>query len=438
MVAVKQRIRWLALHGFVRGLSTFGARRGDPQARLIAAPQVRETPAAFADEMRSRGPLIRGRAGLLTFDHQVANELLRSDDFRVSSLGGNLPASLQWVMRKTDTGLLHPIEPPSLLSIEPPDHTRCRKLVSSVFTTRAVAGLKERVQETASELLDEIDDQDGVVDVVQKYCSQLPVAVIGDILGVPDKDRSRILHFGELAAPSLDIGLTWKQYLQVQDGIAGFNTWLAQHLQQLRRSPGDDLMSQLIVASEDGAQLSERELQATAGLVLAAGFETTVNLLGNGIRMLLDAPQHLETLSARPQLWPNTVEEILRLDSPVQMSARVARMDINFAGEAVKRGEIVILHLAGANRDPKVFPGPHRFDIERDNAGKHLSFSGGRHFCVGAALARAEGEVGLRTFFERFPEARLAGGGSRRDTRVLRGWSSLPITLGRARSAVSS
>jgi cytochrome P450 len=438
MVAVKQRIRWLALHGFVRGLSTFGARRGDPQARLIADPQVRENPAAFADEMRSRGPLIRGRAGLLTFDHEVANELLRSDDFRVSSLGGNLPAPLQWVMRKTDTGLLHPIEPPSLLSIEPPDHTRCRKLVSSVFTTRAVAGLKERVQQTADELLDEIDDQNGVVDVVQKYCSQLPVAVIGDILGVPDKDRSRILHFGELAAPSLDIGLTWKQYLQVHDGIAGFSTWLAQHLQQLRRNPGDDLMSQLIVASDDGAQLSERELQATAGLVLAAGFETTVNLLGNGIRMLLDTPQHLETLSARPQLWPNAVEEILRLDSPVQMSARVARKDVDLAGKPVKRGEIVILHLAGANRDPKVFTDPHRFDIERDNASKHLSFSGGRHFCLGAALARAEGEVGLRTFFERFPEARLAGGGSRRNTRVLRGWSSLPITLGRARTAVSS
>ncbi|MDT7762889.1 MAG: hypothetical protein QOC63_2309, partial [Mycobacterium sp.] len=281
MVAVKQRIRWLALHGFVRGLSTLGARRGDPQARLIADPQVRENPAAFADEMRNRGPLIRGRAGWLTFDHQVANELLRSDDFRVSSLGGNLPAPLQWVMRKTDTGLLHPIEPPSLLSIEPPDHTRCRKLVSSVFTTRAVAGLRERVQQTANELLDEIGEGTGVVEVVQKYCAQLPVAVIGDILGVPDKDRSRILHFGELGAPSLDIGLSWKQYLRVHDGIAGFNTWLAEHLQRLRCNLGDDLMSQLIVASDDGAQLSERELQATAGLVLAAGFETTVNLLGN-------------------------------------------------------------------------------------------------------------------------------------------------------------
>ena len=438
MVPMKQRIRWMALHGFVRGLSTFAARRGDPQARLIADPLVREDPAAFADEMRPRGPVIRGRAGFLTFDHQVANELLRSDDFRVSSLGGNLPAPLQWVMRRTDPGLLHPIEPPSLLSIEPPDHTRCRKLVSSVFTTRAVAALRERVQQTANELLDDIEDHTGVVDVVGTYCSQLPVAVIGDILGVPDSDRPRILHFGELGAPSLDIGLTWKQYLQVHDGIAGFNTWLAGHLQQLRRSPGDDLMSQLIVASDEGARLSERELQATAGLVLAAGFETTVNLLGNGIRMLLDTPAHLETLAARPELWPNTVEEILRLDSPVQLSARVSRKDQDVAGTLVKRGEFVILHLAGANRDPKVFTDPHRFDIERDNAGKHLSFSGGRHFCLGAALARAEGEVGLRTFFERFPDARLAGDGSRRDTRVLRGWSSLPIALGKARSAVSS
>jgi cytochrome P450 len=171
---------------------------------------------------------------------------------------------------------------------------------------------------------------------------------------------------------------------------------------------------------------------------LAAGFETTVNLLGNGIRMLLDTPQHLETLSARPELWPNTVEEILRLDSPVQMSARVARKDIDVAGTAIKRDELVILHLAGANRDPKVFTDPHRFDIERDNAGKHLSFSGGRHFCLGAALARAEGEVGMRTFFDRFPDARLAGDGVRRDTRVLRGWSSLPIMLGTARAAVRS
>ena len=441
-VQLRQRIRWLALHGVVRTFSKAGVKRsGDPQARLIADPDVRRDPAAFADELRGGDPVIRCRAVLLTVDHQAANEILRSDDFRVSSLGAGLPAPLQWINRKTHPGLLHPIEPPSLLSIEPPDHTRCRKLVSSVFTTRAVTALRDRVQQTADSLLDDLEGESGVVDVVERYCSQLPVAVISDILGVPERDREQILHFGELGAPSLDIGLSWRQYMQVHEGLVGFNRWLGEHLENLRRNPGDDLMSQLIRASEEadeGARLSERELQATAGLVLAAGFETTVNLLGNGIRMLLDTPEHLQTLAARPELWPGTVEEILRLDSPVQMSARFARKDVEVAGTGIRRGELVIVYLAGANRDPKVFTDPHRFDIERDNAGKHLSFSGGRHFCLGAALARAEGEVGLRTFFERYPDARLAGAGSRRDTRVLRGWSTLPITLGKAHAALGS
>ena len=427
---MRQRIRWFALHGVIRGLAKFGVRSGDPQARLIADPAVRENPGAFADELRDRGPVIRCRAVLMTVDHAVAHELLRSDDFRVTELGGNLPKSLRWIVRKTDPGLLHPLRPPSLLSVEPPDHTKYRKLVSSVFTPRAVATLRERVEQTATALLDQLEGDADVVDIMDRYCSQLPVTVIGDILGVPDEDRPRILHFGEMGAPSLDIGLSWPQFQQVQQGLVGFNNWLADHLEQLRRNPGDDLMSQIIKASDEGPRLNRDELQALAGLVLAAGFETTVNLLGNGIRMLLDAPEHLERLAARPELWPNAVEEILRLESPVQMSARIACKDVDVAGTRVQQDELVVLHLAGANRDPKVFTDPHRFDIERDNAGKHLSFSGGRHFCLGAALARAEGEVGLRTFFERFPEARLAGSGSRRDTRVLRGWSSLPVRLG--------
>lgn len=437
---MRERIRWMALHGVVRGISAYGMRHGDPQARLIADAAVRADPAPFADEMRRRGPIIRGRALYMTFDHGVATDLLRSDDFRVSRLGGNLPRPLRWVADKTYTGGLHPLIAPSLLATEPPDHTRYRKLVSSVFTTRAVARLRERVQDTADELLDSMDD-DSVVDIVDQYCAQLPVAVISDILGVPDADRQQILHFGELGAPSLDIGLTWRQYQEVNTGIHGFETWLTDHLRHLRRNPGEDLLSQIIQASEAGAAgqpLDESELRALAGLVLAAGFETTVNLLGNGIRMLLDHPEHLQTLAARPELWPNAVEEILRLDSPVLMSARVALRDTEVAGTQVQAGELVIIHLAGANRDPAVFTDPHRFDIERDNAGRHLSFSGGRHFCLGAALARAEGQVGLQTFFDRFPDARPAGEGSRRETRILRGWSTLPIALGKARTAVSS
>lgn len=436
-IALKQRVHWLALHGFVRGVASLGARRGDVQARLIADPTIKADPVPFYEHVRARGPLVRSRIGYITADHAIAHELLRSDDFRVLSIGGNLPAPLRWLETRTRDDLLHPLRPPSLLAVEPPDHTRYRKTVSSVFTSRAVAALRDGVEQTATTLLDQLSREPGVVDIVDRYCAQLPVSIISDILGVPDADRQRILEFGELAAPSLDFGLTWPQYRRVQRGIAGFNFWLTEHLQQLRRNPGDDLMSQLIQKAESGSAetyLDEAELHAVAGLVLAAGFETTVNLLGNGIRMLLDHPEHLATLSQRPHLWAGAVEEILRLESPVQLTARCALNDTEVAGVPVERDELVVVYVAAANRDPAVFTDPNRFDIERDNAGRHLAFSGGRHFCLGAALARAEGEVGLRAFFDRFPDVRAAGAGSRRDTRVLRGWSALPVALGPARS----
>ena len=408
---------------------------------MLADPAVRADPVAFIEELRAmRRPIVTCRACYMTVDHKVASDLLRSDDFHVFGMGTE-PAQSRC------SGWPTAPNPISCIRFNP---RRCCRW--SRRSTRATASWCPRCsprapsrhcatasRTAANALLDEMTDA-GTTDIVDRYCSQLPVTVIGDILGVPDDARSRILEFGELAAPSLDIGLTWRQYRTVNRGIQGFNDWLSNHLHALRRNPGEDLMSQIIVASEgaEGGPLTHQELLSTAGLVLAAGFETTVNLLGNGIRMLLDTPEHLDTLAVRPELWPTAVEEILRLDSPVQLSARIALKDTDVAGTTVRRGKAVILYLAGANRDPKVFDDPHRFDIERENAGKHLSFSGGRHYCLGAALARAEGEVGLRTFFERFPDARLAGGGSRRPTRVLRGWSTLPISLGKARTAVSS
>lgn len=430
MATTRERLHWLALHGVVRSAASFSARRGDPQARLVADPAVRADPVAFYEELRTQGPLVGARLTYLTVDHALAHELLRSEDFRVITLGGSLPAPLRWLERRTRSGALHPLRPPSLLAVEPPEHTRYRKTVSSVFTPRAVTALRGRVEDTAAALLHDLSDADGLVDIVERYCSQLPVSIISDILGVPDEERSKVLEYGELAAPSLDFGLSWSQYQSVEHGLEAFNTWLGMHLQRLRDHPGDTLMSQLIEASEDGVRLNENELRGVAGLVLAAGFETTVNLLGNGIRMLLNDPDQLAVLSADPSLWPNAVEEILRLDSPVQMTARVARTDTVVAGTPVRAGELVLIYLAAANRDPAVFPDPHRFDVRRSNAGRHLAFSGGRHFCLGAALARTEGEVGLRRFFTHFPDARLAGEGSRRDTRVLRGWAQLPVRLG--------
>jgi len=432
MATIKERLHWFAMHGVVRAAAGWSAKRGDLQARLVTDPALRAEPASFYEELRSHGPMVRSRVGYLTVDHAVANDLLRSDDFRVITSGANLPAPLRWLERRTRADLLHPLLAPSLLAVEPPEHTRYRKTVSSVFTSRAVAGLRDGVEATAEQLLAGLATDTGVVDIIDRYCAQLPVAVISEILGVPEADRSKILEFGELAAPSLDFGLGWQQYQRVQHGIEGFNDWLGTHLQHLREHPGDDLMSQLIEASEGGVRLDQTELRAVAGLVLAAGFETTVNLLGNGIRLLLNHPDQLEILAEDPSLWPGAVEEILRLESPVQLTARVARTDSVVGGAMVRRGEVVVIYLAAANRDPMVFDDPQRFDVRRPNAGKHLAFSGGRHFCLGAALARIEGEVGLRQFFTRFPDVQLAGAGVRRDTRVLRGWVQLPVQLGSA------
>lgn len=437
---MKDRLHWFAMHGVVRGAAKLAVRRGDLQARLIADRAVADDPVPFYDEIRRRGGLVRNRANLMTVDHRLAHDILRSDDFHVINFGDSLPKPLRWLESRTRDDRLHPMRPPSLLAVEPPDHTRYRKTVSAVFTSRAVTALRDRVQQTADELLDRLVDRPGGVDIVGRYCSQLPITVISDILGVPEYDRRRVLEFGELAAPSLDIGLPWQQYVRVQRGVAGFNAWLVQHLRELQRNPGDDLMSQLIQTAQSGSAdsyLDNIELQAVAGLVLVAGFETTVNLLGNGIRMLLDHPDQLEKLRDRPELWPNAVEEILRLDSPVQLTARVAGSDVEVAGMPIYRDEVVVVYLAAANRDPAVFADPHRFDVERSNAGRHLAFSTGRHFCLGAALARAEGEVGLRTFFDRFPDVQIAGSGSRRSTRVLRGWSTLPVQLGQTRSMVA-
>ena len=171
------------------------------------------------------------------------------------------------------------------------------------------------------------------------------------------------------------------------------------------------------------------ELAATALLVLGAGFETTVNLIGNGVIRLLALPRERAELAADPSLWPNTVEEMLRFDSPVQRTARRALRDTEVSGVAVRSGEVVITLLSGANRDPRVFEEPHRFDIHRLNAREHLALSSGIHYCLGAALAKMEGEVALRRLFERYPRITLAGAARRRSTRVLRGYAAMPVLM---------
>jgi cytochrome P450 len=202
------------------------------------------------------------------------------------------------------------------------------------------------------------------------------------------------------------------------------------HIDRLRANPGDDLLSRLVTLDSDGDRLTDKELMATAGLLLAAGFETTVNLLGTGTHLLVTHPDQLAILREDASLWPNAVDEMLRYESPVQNTARWAAQEVEICGVTVPRGMLVITMIGGANRDPEVFEEPERFDVRRPNARDHLSFSAGVHYCIGAALARAEGRIGLQRLFDRYPDLALAGPPTLRPTRTLRGFETLPIAPG--------
>lgn len=431
MTAPRTFVRWGLQHGVVGLAIQRAARHGDLQARSVVDLDHREDPYPLYAQVRARGPVVRGRLGHVTATHPVINEVLRSDDFRAGPDDDAMPPLLGRLVRwSRDPRALGPIDPPSLLVVEPPDHTKYRRLVSKVFTARAVEALRGRVQAIADGLLDDLEGRP-TADLVEAYCSQLPVTVITEILGVRPEDRGTVLAFGRDGAPSLDIGLTWKQYRKVDGAVRGFSAWLDGHLRRLRQDPGPDLLSQLVTLEDEGQRLDDTELRAVAGLVLAAGFETTVNLLGNGTVLLLEHPDELARLRADPALWSNAVDEVLRYESPVQVTARFALRRTELAGRPIPRGGLVVTMLGGGNRDPEVFADPDRFDVGRPNARDHLSFSGGRHFCLGAALARLEGEVGLRTLFDRFPDLAVEPGARRTTTRVLRGWSALPVSLGR-------
>ncbi|MDX8031921.1 cytochrome P450 [Lentzea sp. BCCO 10_0856] len=424
---VKPAVRWGIGHALPRAVLRLAARRGDLQGRITVEASSGADLTGLFDEIRARGPLAVTKVGHTTAQHAVVKEVLTNDALvttRPRYGAGILGKLAAW----SATQVMHPVQPPSLLVTEPPAHTRYRKLVTRVFTARAVEQLRDRTPQIADELLDGLDP-DNPVDLIETYCGLLPVTVISEILGVPPQERATVLALGAAAAPSLDLGLSWRVFRNVETTLTSFDAWLTRHLGTLRANPGDNLLSRLITAREDGVGLTERELKATAGLVLAAGFETTVNLLGNGIALLTKNPDQLETVRQQPELWGNAVDEVLRVDPPVLMTGRMCVADTTIAGLPVRRGQLVTTVLAAANRDPSVFENPSAFDVTRPNARDHVSFGAGRHYCLGAQLARMEGEIGLRTIFTRFPDLSPLPGARRRPTRILRGFERLPASL---------
>jgi cytochrome P450 len=413
---------------------TRGVRKGDFLARLMADPETNADPFEAYEQVRAVGPVLKTKLMSGTVSHAAANQVLRSGEFGVGDGHGELPPLSRRVLLKVmDPEAFGPMDPPSLLAVDPPDHARYRRLVSREFTARSVAALEPRIVEVAESLLDRVTaDGSDTFDLVDAFASQLPVAVIAELLGVPERWQADILDWGNEAALLLDPALSWRDYKVAEHGTRMLNEWFRDHVAGLRANPGTDVLSRLATMEGDD-RLDDRELASVGLLVLGAGFETTVNLIGNAVVQLDAHPDQLALARERPELWPNVVEEVLRYDSPVQMTLRSAYADVDVGGHLVPEGEPVVVFLGGANRDPDVFTDPHRFDITRENASEHLAFSSGIHYCLGAGLARLEGAVAVRTLYERFPDLRVAAPPERRPTRVLRGYDSIPVTTGASR-----
>jgi cytochrome P450 len=318
-----------------------------------------------------------------------------------------------------------------MLQQDPPDHARLRGLVVKAFTARRVEDMRPRIQQVVDQTLDRIVER-GHMDLIEDFAFRLPVTIICDMLGIPEDHREAFYTGSRNGGRLLDpVPLSPAEISEANAGHAMAQMYFQQLFELRRKSPGDDLTTQLVQAEEDGSKLSNEELTANIILLFGAGHETTVNLIGNGLLALHRNPDQLALLKANPALITNAIEEFLRYDSSVQMSGRVALEDIDdLGGRKIPKGETLLCLLGSANRDPAVYPDrPDRLDITRPNV-RPLSFGGGIHFCLGAQLARIEAEVAIATLLRRLPELQLddAENPEWRPTFVLRGLNRLPAS----------
>ena len=291
-----------------------------------------------------------------------------------------------------------------MLFVDEPDHRRLRGLVSKAFTPRFMESLRPRVQEIADELLDRVQAQ-GQMDLVRDYAYPLPINVISEMLGVPQADRAQIQVWSAALARGLGLG---RQEPGVAEHMRAFGEYTAQLVADKRQHPADDLISQLITIEEEGDRLSEAELISMITLLIFAGHETTSNLIATGTLMLLDHPEQLEKLKANLSLVPSAVEELLRFNGPATIAGpRFATEDIELAGQQIKKGDMVIAVVKSANRDESQFTQSEELDITR-TINRHLAFGHGIHTCLGAPLARVEGDIAFTTLLRRMPNLRLS------------------------------
>ncbi len=398
----------------------------------ISSPKFKANPYPYFARLRAEAPVHRvtlanKQPAWLVSRYDDVVTVLKDDrfikDVRIA-LSPEQTKSLPWI-----PGFLMPITR-NMLDLDPPDHTRLRGLIHKAFSPRLVDNMRERIQTLTDELLDTVRDR-GQLDLIRDYALPLPSTIIAEMLGVPPADRHKFQRWSNAivtAAPT-----TWGM-VQAIPSLWAFIHYLRQLVQTRRVAPRDDLVSALVEARESGDRLSEDELLSMISLLLIAGHETTVNLIGNGMLALMENSRSMERLRNDPALIKPAVEELLRYDGPLETATeRYAREPVTIAGVTIPPGEIVYGVVASANRDERQFDRPDELDLTRE-PNRHLSFGLGVHYCLGAPLARLEGQIAINNLLRRLPDLRLARPRTalrRRPGLVLHGLEALPVTFGR-------
>ena len=427
-VEIKARSYWLMGYGIPRAMMKLLARRGHPFAQLVIDSSQPENVYHFVEQIRRRGRMSVFGNGWVTADAAIVRDVLRDGRFRTIKPRDRSPFRVvQRMIAKTDPGVLNPVQPPSLLVVDPPEHERLRRLVSRAFTPRAIDRLRHRIHEIANTLLNDFNDNTQC-DLVANYASRIPIEIIAEMLGIPRAEISRLYAVGDPATKLLTTAApSWRDFQTAMAALREFEDYLATHIERLRHDGADTSILSAVLQDSD---LTDIEIRMFAELLLLAGFVTTTHAFGNAIVALVGHPDQLVRLQAHPEGWPNAVEEVLRYDSVIQIGVRVATETLQIDGHTVREGSAVFLLVGGANRDPAIFERPDEFDTTRANARDHLGFGTGIHVCLGAPL---EASTSLQALFERFPQLALAGEPTLTNSTLLHGIKHLPVNLGTAR-----
>jgi cytochrome P450 len=400
---------------------------------VALTPEFRENPYQFFQLLREQEPVHQTPFGvyLLTRHADVA-AVVRDPRLSNNQRNSDLFQAFAEANPAPDSPMMAEMNYVVMLFMDPPDHTRLRGLVSKAFTPTMVERLRARIQTIVDERLDAVEARgDDRMDVVTKLAYPLPVVIICELLGVPPGDHSTFQAWSSELAASTDPDplITPDQQVRINAAGDAFFEYFTDLIERRRRSLGDDLLSALIEAEEGGDRLREEELLGTALFLLIAGHETTVNLIGNGTLALLRNRDQLERLRDDPSNDRHAVEELLRFDSPVQLTQRITLDDYEVGDVTIPKGQNLIPLLGAANHDPDEFDDPDRLDLRRENANRNVAFGGGHHFCLGASLARLEGAVAIGTLVRRFPGLELAAEPVRKTTFTLRGLEHLQVAI---------